>query len=39
MLLELVVLAGFEYAEAVQGFIKGYRRVFWQGSTGLLCRP
>lgn len=27
---------GFEHAEAVQGFIKGYKRVFWQGSTGTL---
>lgn len=28
-----VVFAGFAYAESVQGYIKGYRRVFWQGST------
>lgn len=26
--------AGFEHAEAVEGYIRGYRRVFYQGSTG-----
>lgn len=28
------VCTGFDHAEAVEGYIKGYRRVFWQGSTG-----
>jgi hypothetical protein len=28
-------LSGFEHAEAVEGYIKGYKRVFWQGSTGV----
>lgn len=26
--------AGFEHVEAVEGYIRGYRRVFYQGSTG-----
>lgn len=34
----LVYRPGFEHAEAVEGYIKGYRRVFWQGSTGWLYK-
>jgi cation transport regulator ChaC len=29
----LVYRPGFEYARRVEGFIRGYRRVFHQGST------
>lgn len=29
----LVHSPGFAYARKVEGYIHGYRRVFWQGST------
>ena len=30
--------AGFEYQKRVEGYIKDYRRVFFQGSTDHRCR-
>lgn len=30
-------LAGFEYSKKVEGYIKGYKRVFHQGSTDHRC--
>lgn len=32
----LIHTPGFEYAAKVEGYIKGWRRVFHQGSTGAL---
>jgi cation transport regulator ChaC len=29
----LVWKAGFEYDERIIGYVKGYRRVFYQGNT------